>query len=62
MIEGLRQRVYQHHISEEMFNRVLSQSVKDNPEPPPAIDLTEYFRWNALIVQKVCDAFPNELQ
>jgi hypothetical protein len=56
-IEGLRWRAYQRHISEATFNTVLAQSIESNPEPPPSLDLTEYFRWNALIVENVCEAF-----
>lgn len=62
MIEGLRQLAYEQHISEELFGRRLAQSVQDNPEPPPSMGLTAYFRWNALIVTTLCEAFPNELR
>lgn len=62
IIEGYRRKAYERYISEGAFNSALTKAIKENPEPQPSTDHTEYFRWNQIIVSKICEAFPRELR
>jgi hypothetical protein len=61
LIEGLRSKCSEKHVSDSRFDAVLVAALQVNPEPSEDSPHADYHRWNDSLVAALYAAFPSEL-